>query len=73
MREGGVIASDAVRQPLHPIIRAGLIEIARQLDPVVLRWGYPVARAETARAGHPDAACVAAAGGTLGRPLAEGA
>src|SRR5262245_13275414 len=42
MKEGGVIASDAVRhplQPLHPITRAGLIEIARQLDPVVLRWG----------------------------------
>ena len=40
MKEGGVIASDAVRhplQPLHPITRAGLIEIARQLDPVVLR------------------------------------
>jgi 4-hydroxy-tetrahydrodipicolinate synthase len=42
MREGGVIASDAVRhpmQPLHPATRAGLIEIARSLDPVVLRWG----------------------------------
>ena len=42
MREGGVIASDAVRhplQPLHPATRAGLIEIARGLDPVVLRWG----------------------------------
>jgi 2-keto-3-deoxy-L-arabinonate dehydratase len=42
MKEGGVIASDAVRhplQPLHPVTRAGLIEIARQLDPVVLRWG----------------------------------
>jgi 4-hydroxy-tetrahydrodipicolinate synthase len=42
MREGGVIASDAVRhplQPLHPTTRAGLIEIARGLDPVVLRWG----------------------------------
>ncbi len=42
MREGGVIASDAVRHPLqslHPATRAGLIEIARGLDPVVLRWG----------------------------------
>ncbi|TWB94603.1 4-hydroxy-tetrahydrodipicolinate synthase [Bradyrhizobium macuxiense] len=42
MREGGVIKSDAVRhplQPLHPATRAGLIEIARSLDPVVLRWG----------------------------------
>jgi 4-hydroxy-tetrahydrodipicolinate synthase len=42
MLEGGVIASDVVRhpmQPLHPATRAGLIEIARGLDPVVLRWG----------------------------------
>jgi 2-keto-3-deoxy-L-arabinonate dehydratase len=42
MREGGVIKSDLVRhplQPLHPATRAGLIEIARMLDPVVLRWG----------------------------------
>ncbi|MCP1974972.1 dihydrodipicolinate synthase family protein [Bradyrhizobium elkanii] len=42
MREGGVIKSDAVRHPLqllHPATRAGLIEIARTLDPVVLRWG----------------------------------
>ncbi|MGY3695104.1 2-keto-3-deoxy-L-arabinonate dehydratase [Bradyrhizobium sp. USDA 3240] len=42
MREGGVIKSDTVRhplQPLHPATRAGLIEIARSLDPVVLRWG----------------------------------
>ena len=41
MREGGVIASDAVRQPLqalHPSTRAGLIEIARSLDALVLRW-----------------------------------
>jgi 2-keto-3-deoxy-L-arabinonate dehydratase len=42
MREGGVIGSEAVRhplQPLHPSTRAGLIEIARRLDPIVLRWG----------------------------------
>ena len=42
MQEGGVIGSEAVRHPLqkvHPAARAGLIEIARQLDPVVLRWG----------------------------------
>jgi 2-keto-3-deoxy-L-arabinonate dehydratase len=41
MKEGGVIGSDAVRHPLqrvHPAARVGLIEIARQLDPVVLRW-----------------------------------
>ncbi len=42
MQEGGVIRSAAVRhplQPLHPATRAGLIEIARRLDPLVLRWG----------------------------------
>ena len=42
MREGGVIASDAVRHPLempHPATRAGLIELARQRDAAVLRWG----------------------------------
>ena len=42
MKAGGVIASDAVRHPippLHPAARAGLIEIARRLDPIVLRWG----------------------------------
>ncbi|MFG1330921.1 dihydrodipicolinate synthase family protein [Xanthobacter autotrophicus] len=42
MQEGGVIASDTVRAPLpamHPATRAGLIEIARRLDPLVLRWG----------------------------------
>ena len=42
MKEGGVIASDAVRHPvapLHPAARAGLLEIARRLDPMVLRWG----------------------------------
>jgi 2-keto-3-deoxy-L-arabinonate dehydratase len=42
MREGGVIGSDAVRHPLRPVqppARAGLLELARQLDAVVLRWG----------------------------------
>ncbi|MDQ4062170.1 MAG: dihydrodipicolinate synthase family protein, partial [Pseudomonadota bacterium] len=42
MKEGGVIASDAVRHPLlplHPAIRAGLLEIAGRLEPLVLRWG----------------------------------
>jgi dihydrodipicolinate synthase/N-acetylneuraminate lyase len=42
MKEGGVIASDAARHPippLHEATRAGLIEIARRLDPLVLRWG----------------------------------
>ncbi|HTU55571.1 MAG TPA: dihydrodipicolinate synthase family protein [Acetobacteraceae bacterium] len=42
MKEGGVIVSDAVRAPLaplHPATRAGLLETARRLDPLVLRWG----------------------------------
>jgi 2-keto-3-deoxy-L-arabinonate dehydratase len=42
MAEGGVIASDAVRHPLealHPATRAGLLEIARELKPLALRWG----------------------------------
>jgi 2-keto-3-deoxy-L-arabinonate dehydratase len=42
MKEGGIIGSDAARhplQPLHPEIRKGLIEVARRLDPAVLRWG----------------------------------
>ncbi|WP_342363683.1 dihydrodipicolinate synthase family protein [Terrarubrum flagellatum] len=42
MKEGGVITSAAVRHPLelpHPATQAGLIEIARSLDPLVLRWG----------------------------------
>ena len=42
MAEGGVIRSDMTRHPvlpLHPATRAGLIEIARSTDPMVLRWG----------------------------------
>ncbi len=42
MREGGIVASEAVRQPLqplHPATRAGLIELARERDAMVLRWG----------------------------------
>ncbi|SFP86697.1 4-hydroxy-tetrahydrodipicolinate synthase/2-keto-3-deoxy-L-arabinonate dehydratase [Variovorax sp. PDC80] len=42
MKEGGVIACEAPRHPLpalHPDTRAGLIETARRLDPLVLRWG----------------------------------
>jgi 4-hydroxy-tetrahydrodipicolinate synthase/2-keto-3-deoxy-L-arabinonate dehydratase len=42
MKEGGVIACEAPRHPiapLHPATRAGLIETARLLDPLVLRWG----------------------------------
>jgi 2-keto-3-deoxy-L-arabinonate dehydratase len=42
MMEGGVIKSDAVRhpvEPLHPATRAGLLELAREADPLALRWG----------------------------------
>jgi dihydrodipicolinate synthase/N-acetylneuraminate lyase len=42
MREGGVIACDAPRHPfpaMHPAVRAGLLDTARRLDPLVLRWG----------------------------------
>jgi 2-keto-3-deoxy-L-arabinonate dehydratase len=42
MKAGGVIRSDAVRHPLtalHPDTRAQLLELARQLDPLALRWG----------------------------------
>jgi len=42
MKEGGVIACDAPRHPLLPLqpaTRAGLLETARRLDPMVLRWG----------------------------------
>jgi len=41
MHEGGVIACEAPRHPfpaMHPATRAGLIETARRLDPLVLRW-----------------------------------
>jgi 2-keto-3-deoxy-L-arabinonate dehydratase len=41
MHEGGIIASAQTRAPmppLHPQTRAGLIELARRLDPLVLRW-----------------------------------
>jgi len=41
MKEGSIIASEAVRAPtpaLHPATRAGLVELARQRDPLILRW-----------------------------------
>ena len=43
MQEGGVIACEAPRHPfpaMHPATRAGLIETARRLDPLVLRWAH---------------------------------
>jgi 2-keto-3-deoxy-L-arabinonate dehydratase len=42
MLEGGIIASDCGRHPfasMHPAVRTGLLEQARALDPLVLRWG----------------------------------
>jgi len=42
MAAGGVIKSDAVRHPLealHPATRAGLLELAHELNPLSLRWG----------------------------------
>ncbi|SFM16344.1 dihydrodipicolinate synthase family protein [Variovorax sp. OV329] len=42
MKAGGIIDCEAPRHPfpaLHPAVRAGLLETARRLDPLVLRWG----------------------------------
>ena len=42
MKEGGVIDCEMPRHPwpaMHPAVRSGLIEVARRLDPMVLRWG----------------------------------
>ncbi len=42
MKEGGIIASEFVRHPivpLHPATRAGLVNLAHRLDPLILRWG----------------------------------
>jgi 2-keto-3-deoxy-L-arabinonate dehydratase len=41
MQEGGIIGCERTRAPmppLHPATRAGLIELARTLDPLILRW-----------------------------------
>jgi len=41
MKEGGIIACDAPRSPypeMNPATRAGLLDAARRLDPLVLRW-----------------------------------
>jgi dihydrodipicolinate synthase/N-acetylneuraminate lyase len=42
MAAGGVIRSDVVRHPLdqiHPDTKAGLLELAREVDPLVMHWG----------------------------------
>ena len=41
MKAGGIIACEAPRHPfpaMHPDVRKGLIETAKRLDPLVLRW-----------------------------------
>lgn len=56
MKAGGVIACDAPRAPwppMHPEVRRQLLDIARRLDPLVLRWGrrgsrWPKNRAQPA-------------------------
>jgi 2-keto-3-deoxy-L-arabinonate dehydratase len=43
MREGGIIRCERPRSPtpeLHPATRAGLVELAKRLDPLVLRWAH---------------------------------
>lgn len=42
MQAGGIITSDASRHPfpaMNPAVRSGLLETAKRLDPLVLRWG----------------------------------
>lgn len=42
MKAGGVITCEAGRHPfpaMHPEVRRGLLDIAKRLDPLVLRWG----------------------------------
>ncbi|OZI30771.1 dihydrodipicolinate synthase family protein [Bordetella genomosp. 10] len=42
MKAGGIIACEAPRHPfpaMRPEVRAGLLDAARRLDPLVLRWG----------------------------------
>ena len=41
MKAGGIIACEAPRHPfpaMHPEVRQGLLETAKRLDPLVLRW-----------------------------------
>jgi dihydrodipicolinate synthase/N-acetylneuraminate lyase len=41
MKAGGIIACEAPRHPfpsMHPEVRKGLVETAKRLDPLVLRW-----------------------------------
>jgi 2-keto-3-deoxy-L-arabinonate dehydratase len=41
LQEGGIIACDRARPPMPPLhraTRAGLLELARRVDPLILRW-----------------------------------
>jgi 2-keto-3-deoxy-L-arabinonate dehydratase len=41
MQEGGIIACERARPPmpaLHPATRAALLDLARRVDPLILRW-----------------------------------
>src|SRR5437588_2447803 len=41
MYEGGIVRCERARPPmpaLHPATRAGLVELARRIDPLILRW-----------------------------------
>jgi dihydrodipicolinate synthase/N-acetylneuraminate lyase len=52
MKAGGVIACEAPRHPFPPLlpaVREGLLETARRLDPLVLRWAHPQATPARAR------------------------
>ncbi len=43
MQAGGVIACDAPRHPfpaMHPEVHKGLLDAAKRLDPLVLRWAH---------------------------------
>ena len=43
MKQGGVIGSDHVRHPLKPMsgrTRARLLQLARDMDLIALRWYY---------------------------------
>lgn len=43
MKAGGVIACEAGRHPfppMHPEVRAGILDAAKRLEPLVLRWSH---------------------------------
>ena len=67
MAEGGIIASEAVAPPeaaARPATRAGLVELAGALDPLILRWG----RCPEERGGHEDLFLPSIPPRVIGRP-----